>query len=120
LIITVGDPGGITLPTGAGIGAMHAACEVMSLTRAAGRPPMITFVDPIVITPGPLGTQDGSVHGVLMLPTTAAGMLLIITVIAVADMIVSGRLGWGTGVGTGAGGWIGAWQCGVSCFIMSP
>src|SRR5215217_7212896 len=91
----------------------------MSPTRAAGRPPIITFVEPIAIIPGPFGTHDGSMHGAVMLPTTAAGRLAIITVITALDTIGSGSAGCGTGVGTGAGGWIGAWQCGASCSTLS-
>ena len=108
------------MPTGDGIGATHDECAVMSLRRAAGRLPIITVDEPIAIMPGPPGTQPGSMHGVDMLVSVAAGALPIITVMQHADPMVRGRPGCGIGVGTGAGGWIGAWQCGVSCLIMSP
>ena len=119
-MLTVGHPGGITFPTGAGIGATHDMCAVMSFTRAAGIFPIITVVEPIAIIPGPAGTHDGSMHGVDMSVTRAAGIFPIITVGHPGGIIVSGSPGCGTGVGTGAGGWIGAWQCGESCLIMSP
>jgi hypothetical protein len=89
------------------------------LARAAGSFSIRTDVDPIMIMPGPLGTQLGRVQGVDMSETRAAGSLLIITVGAPGGMIVNGSAGCGVGVGVGAGGWIGAWQCGVSCFILS-
>jgi hypothetical protein len=92
-MITVGEHGGITFPTGAGIGATHEAWAVMSFARAAGRLPIITFVEPWLITPGPAGTHDGSVQGPLMLPTTAAGIELISTVGTVLATIASGRPG---------------------------
>jgi len=72
-IITVGHPGGRIFPVGLGIGATQAAWAVRSLTLAAGRPPIMTFADPITTVPGPPGTQPGSVHGVVVLVTRAAG-----------------------------------------------
>ena len=68
----------------------------------------MTVVEPIETMPGPAGTQLGSMHGVVMLVTTAAGRLPIITVGMHLPTIASGMGGCGTGVGTGAGGWIGA------------
>lgn len=102
-IITVGQPGGMTLPTGEGIGATQEACMLMSLARAAGLLPMSTVNEPRRILPGPPGTQPGSMQGMVLLPSVAAGMLPIITV-KQPSMMASGRPGWGTGVGTGAGG----------------
>jgi len=60
---TVGAPGGIHLPTGAGIGATQLVWEVMSFTRAMGFLQAITEVEPIAIMPGPPGTHPGSIHG---------------------------------------------------------
>lgn len=57
--------------------------------------------------PGPLGMQEGNVHGEVVSVSRAAGWLPMSTVGAPL-MIVNGTGGWGTGVGTGAGGWIGA------------
>jgi len=96
------------LPVGLGIGATQLGNDIMSLARAAGIPPIITVVDPIATIPGAPGTQVGIRHGPVWLPTTAAGMLLIITVGAVFSRIGKGIGGWASGVGTGAGGWIGA------------
>jgi len=64
---------------------------------------MKTVEEPLVTIPGPAGTQDGSIQGVVMLPTWAAGIPPIRTFIAPVIM-VRGTAGWGTGVGTGAGG----------------
>jgi hypothetical protein len=44
-IKTVGQPGGRTFPVGMGIGATQLLCRVMSLTRAAGNPPIRTVVE---------------------------------------------------------------------------
>jgi len=117
--MTVGHPGGRTLPTGLGIGATQEAWAVVSPTRAAGMPPIITVPDPLAIMPGPAGTQLGSEHGADVSVTRAAGLLPIITVDSPL-MMASGRAGCGTGVGTGAAGWMGAWQWGAVCKIMSP
>src|SRR5947209_8437721 len=103
-MMTVGEPGGRILPVGLGIGATHAANDTMSPTRAAGRFPIITVMEPFSTTPGPPGTHGGTRHGWVMLPTTAAGRLLISTVGTVLAMIGNGIGGCGTGVGTGAGG----------------
>lgn len=105
--MTVGQPGGMTLPTGDGMGATHEACMVMSFTRAAGLLPMRTVKEPSKTFPGPPGTQPGSMHGVVVLPNVAEGMLPIMTV-KTPSMMVRGSAGCGSGVGTGAGGWIGA------------
>ncbi len=118
-IMTVGHPGGRIFPTGLGIGATQAAWAVRSFTLAAGRPPIMTVVDPMTTMPGPPGTQPGSVHGVVVLVSRAAGWLPMSTV-NMPVIIVTGSAGWGTGVGTGAGGWMGAWQWGASCIAMSP
>jgi len=71
--MTVGQPGGRIFPTGEGIGATQAECRVISLTLAAGSPPIMTVVEPIDTIPGPPGTQPGKVHGVVVLVTVAAG-----------------------------------------------
>jgi len=71
--MTVGHPGGRILPTGEGIGATQAECIVISLTRAAGSPPIITVDDPFTTVPGPPGTQPGKRQGVVVLVTVAAG-----------------------------------------------
>src|SRR5262252_1452971 len=118
-MMTVGEQGGRILPVGLGIGATQDAKLTRSPMRAAGRPPIMTEVEPIAITPGPPGTQGGTRHGPVMLPTTAAGRLLINTVGTVLARIGNGIGGCGTGVGTGAGGWMGAWQCGASCSVWS-
>ncbi len=91
----------------------------MSPTRAAGKPPIRTVKEPNEIIPGPAGTQDGRVHGVVMSLTRAAGCPPIST-FGCPLTIVSGTGGCATGVGVGAGGWIGAWQCGASWRTMSP
>jgi len=101
--MTVGHPGGRIFPVGLGMGATQAGWVVMSLTLAAGRPPIMTVADPMMTVPGPPGTQPGRVHGVVMLVTRAAGCFPISTV-NMPVMMVSGIAGWGTGVGTGAGG----------------
>ena len=105
--MTVGQPGGKTLPTGLGIGATHTVCVVLSPTRAAGMPPMMTVADPIEIIPGPPGTQPINMQGADMSVTRAAGLPPIKTV-GHPLMMASGMAGWGTGVGTGAAGCMGA------------
>ena len=102
-IITVGQPGGKIFPTGLGMGATQLGCAVMSLTLAAGNPPIMTVVEPMATVPGPPGTQPAKVHGVVVLPIRAAGWLPMSTLNAPVT-IVTGRAGCGTGVGTGAGG----------------
>ena len=102
-MITVGQPGGRTLPVGLGIGATQAVCVVRSFARAAGMLPIRTVVEPREIMPGPPGTQPGSMQGVVVSVARAAGMLPISTV-GSPLMIVSGSAGCGTGVGTGAAG----------------
>src|SRR6266568_7038084 len=106
-MITVGQPGGKILPVGLGMGATHAECIVISLTRAAGMLPIKTVADPLAIIPGPPGTQPGSKQGLVMSVNRAAGILPIKTV-GSPLIIVSGNAGCGTGVGEGAGGCIGA------------
>ncbi len=91
--MTVVEQGGMILPIGAGIGATHPACAVMSFMRAAGMPQCMTLNEPMAMTPGPLGTQLGSMQIVDMLPTTAACSPSIITVGAHAMTIVSGSPG---------------------------
>jgi hypothetical protein len=101
------------------MGATQVVNCTRSPTRAAGRPPIITVVDPIAITPGPPGTHGGIKHGCVMAPTTAAGKLPIKTVGTHPPTMGNGIGGCGIGVGTGAAGWIGAWQCGASCNVKS-
>ncbi len=101
--MTVGQPGGMTLPTGLGIGATQLAWAVKSLTLAAGKPPINTFPDPLAIIPGPAGTQPGNMQGSVVSVTRAAGIFPIST-LAWPLIIVNGSGGWATGVGTGAGG----------------
>ena len=91
------------LPVGAGIGATHVRCAVMSPTRAAGRKPIITLMEPNAIMPGPAGTQLARMQGWVMSVTRAAGLLPIITV-GSPLMIARGIGGCGTGVGTGPAG----------------
>ena len=107
-MMTVGQPGGMILPVGLGIGATHPAHDTMSPTRAAGRPLMITDVLPFATMPGPLGTHGGMVQTLVIDVTVAASRFWILMVGCVALMIGCGIGGCGTGVGTGAGGWIGA------------
>ena len=95
-------------PVGLGMGATQPDHKTISPMRAAGRKPIITELEPFATMPGPLGTQVGMVHTLVMLVTTAASRLLIFTVGTVALMMGCGMGGWGTGVGTGAGGWMGA------------
>ncbi len=102
-IMTVGQPGGRILPTGAGMGATQEGCAVISFTRAAGMPPISTLEEPMTTLAGPPGTQPGKVQGVVVLVTLAAGMPPIKT-FGAPVMIVTGRAGWALGVGTGAGG----------------
>src|SRR5262249_38986105 len=106
-MMTVGQPGGMTLPTGLGIGATQAGWVVMSLTRAAGIPPIMTELEPFAIIPGPPGTHDASTHGVDWSVTRAAGRLPISTV-GQPLMMGRGIAGCGAAVGTSAAGWIGA------------
>ena len=106
-MMTVGQPGDRTFPTGLGIGATQLACAVKSLTLAAGRLPIKTVADPLAIIPGPAGTQLGSMQGMVVSVARAAGKFPINTV-GWPLTIANGKAGWGTGVGTGAAGWIGA------------
>lgn len=92
------------LPVGEGIGATQVGCDVMSPARAAGIFWIMTFVEPLTISPGPAGTQGTSVQIFVMSVTRAAGILPIITVVPPGGMIGSGSAGCGTGVGTGAAG----------------
>jgi hypothetical protein len=118
-IITVGHPGGNTLPTGDGIGATQLTWLVMSLMRAAGMLPIRTVIDPNAIIPGPAGTQPGRVHGVVVSVARAAGILPIRQV-GIPVIMGKGRAGCALGAGPGAGGWMGAWQCGASWRTISP
>lgn len=75
----------------------------MSLSLAAGSPPIITVPEPLEIIPGPPGTQPGNMHGRVMSETRAAGAPPIKT-LGCPLIIVRGNGGCGTVVGTGAGG----------------
>jgi hypothetical protein len=104
--MTVGQPGGITLPVGEGIsggGTVQAGCDVMSPTRAAGSPPINTVEDPLAISPGPAGTQVGSEQLTVVSLTLAAGLPPINTV-ASPLVMAKGIAGCGAGVGVGAAG----------------
>ena len=79
-ISTVGQQGGRILPVGLGIGATQLGCAVMSPSRAAGRPPMMTVVEPMAIMPGPAGTQGTSMQGRVVSVIRAAGREPISTV----------------------------------------
>ena len=104
------------MPVGDGMGATQAGCAVRSDTRAAGRPPIKTVPDALLISPGPAGTHGGGpVQGIVWSVARAAGMFPIRTVGWPGLSSANGTAGCGTGVGTGAAGWIGAWQCGASC-----
>ena len=92
-MITFGEPGGRILPVGLGMGATQEAWFTRSPTRAAGRPPMSTVVEPMAMMPGPAGMQDGRRHGSLMDDTTAAGKPLMSTVGTPFPMSASGRGG---------------------------
>ncbi len=93
----------MTLPTGEGIGATQLACAVLSFARAAGIFAIMTVPDPFEMSPGPAGTQPGSMHGADISATLAAGIFPIMTVGAPLT-IAKGSAGCGTGVGTGAAG----------------
>src|SRR4051794_41372770 len=100
-MITVGQPGGRTLPVGIGMTATQVACAVMSPTRAAGRPPINTVIEPSDTKPGPAGTQPASMQGAVVLVTVAAGWPPIRTV-GTPLMMASG-IGGGGGGGGGRG-----------------
>lgn len=117
--MTVGQPGPMIRPTGLGIGPTQTGWLVMSFSLAAGKPPIITVLEPLEIIPGPPGTQPGSMHGRVMSVTRAAGAPPIST-LGCPLIMVKGNGGCGAGVGTGAGGWIGAWQWGPLCKTLSP
>src|SRR2546428_5983992 len=72
-IKTVGHPGGMITPVGLGIGATHEGWAVWSPTRAAGLLLISTVGEPLTMLPGPPGTHVGRRHGLVMLPSTAAG-----------------------------------------------
>ncbi len=78
--MTSGEQGGIIFPVGLGIGATQPEKVTKSPIRAAGLLPIITVAEPFAIIPGPFGTQDGNIHGKVILVTTAAIRLLINTV----------------------------------------
>ena len=67
-------------PLGPGIGATQLECRVGSLIRAAGMLAMSTVGQPMMIMPGPPGTQPGSMHGMVWSVMRAAGKSLIDTV----------------------------------------
>ena len=102
--ITLVEQGGSILPVGLGIGATHEANATMSPIRAAGSIPISTVAEPLATKPGPPGTQEGSRHGSVMVVTTAAWRLLIMTVGMQASTSWWVLHGCGMGVGTGAAG----------------
>ncbi len=106
--MTSAEHGGIIFPVGLGIGATHDTKATISPSRAAGIIPIMTVADPLAIIPGPPGTHEGIMQGFVILVTTAACKLLIITVGTHFRTMSMGTGGCGTGVGTGAAGWIGA------------
>lgn len=53
------------VPVGLGIGPMHELCMLMSPTRAAGIPPIITVAEAFDTIAGPAGTQPAAMHGML-------------------------------------------------------
>lgn len=79
-IMTVGQPGGRTLPVGIGRGATQLACIVMSETRAAGKLPISTVIEPSVMIPGPPGTHPANMQGEVISVERAAGCPPINTV----------------------------------------
>ncbi len=102
--MTLVEHGGIIFPVGLGIGAIHVAKATISPIRAAGSIPIITVAEPFATSPGPPGTHDGIMQGFVMLVTTAACKLLIITVGTHISTMSMGIGGCGAGVGTGPGG----------------
>jgi hypothetical protein len=107
-ISTVGQQGGMILPTGLGIGATHVGCAVRSPILAAGSELISTVMDPLAMLPGPAGVHGIKVHIFVISETRAAGSIPINTVIAQGGIMRSGNAGCGTMVGTGAGGCMGA------------
>ena len=79
-MMTVGHPGGMIFPVGDGMGATHDMWAVMSPTRAAGRPPIFTVEDAFAIIPGPAGTQEGNMQGLVVSSNRAAILPPIMTV----------------------------------------
>ena len=85
------------------MGATQEGCEVRSFSLATGIIWTFTVIEPLVIIPGPPGTQPGSIHGADLHSAVAAGFPPIITV-GLPSINAKGSAGWGCGVGTGAGG----------------
>ena len=81
------EQGGMILPVGQGMGPTQVSKRTMSPNRAAGIPPVKTDIEPLMMVPGPPGTQLGMIQGRVLLDTTAAGRLLISTVGTIAGMI---------------------------------
>ena len=106
-IKTVGQQGGIILPTGLGIGATQVGWVVISIILAAGSVPMITVADAFRISPGPAGTHGIKVQGFVLSVIRAAGGPPINTVNSPVTM-GKGNAGCGITAGTGAAGWMGA------------
>ncbi len=59
----------------------------MSLARAAGMLPMSTLDEPMLIIPGPAGTQEGREQGEVVSVTRAAGMPPISTFVCPFTMV---------------------------------
>ena len=83
------------LPTGDGMGATQVGCAVESLARAAGLPPISTFIEPLAMIPGPPGMQPASIQGVLY-PIVAAGWPPMST-FGTPSTMASGSVGCGMG-----------------------
>jgi hypothetical protein len=97
------QPEGIIFPVGDGIGATQLGWLVISPTRAAGMPPMITEVEAFAIMPGPAGTQPAKMQGAVISVDRAAGCPPIKTLVCPLT-ICSGIAGCGAGAGVGPGG----------------
>ncbi len=92
-MMTFVEQGGMILPKGLGIGATQLGKLTTSPSRAAGKPPVNTLMEPLKTMPGPAGTHVGIRQGWVWLVTTAAGRLLIRTVGMVAVVMARGTGG---------------------------
>ena len=86
------------------MGATQEANATMSPILAAGMDPIITVAEPWLTTPGPPGTQLGSMQGEVPLDTTAADIPAMLTVGTQPLTRVTGMGGCGKGVGVGNAG----------------
>ena len=102
-MMTVGEPGGKLASRTRD--RRHAAGEGHHVAHAGGGQIADEDVgEPMFTTPGAPGTQVGRTHGWVMLPTTAAGRLLIMTVGAQAATRLNGIGGVGLASGLGRRG----------------